>query len=189
MKKIIAIITLLFWLSNLSAQKTTSRTISVKSKEFVDFTKSKEYKSINFRTLGQSDRIELISTDKTKGEAIVITYLKKKITLIVTKHKLDYQMVLIKSTYEGKDKNSGKIEYCDGNQKPFFYQNIKNGKVTLTSKLIGSPLDYRRTYKECVDHAEEILKQDFLGDIALCCCAGVAQAIRIACAINSDCFD
>lgn len=82
-------------------------------------------------------------------------------------------MVLIKSTYERQGtKTQVKLNIVYGNQKPFFYQKVKNGKVILTSKLIGSPLDYRRTYKECVDHAEEILKQDFLADciVLLCWC-------------------
>jgi hypothetical protein len=188
MKKIFVIIVLMICSSQLFAQKISKIRLEEDSKEYIAFKNSKKFNSINFSKLEKPDKIDLVTTDKTKGSVILMTFSGQSIIIIVTQYKSDYELVLIKSRYSGKSKNSGKIEYCDGQQKTIFYQNYKKGKLTFTSEVIGYQ-PYIKTYKQCVESAENILKDDFLGDIALTTNPGVPLAIRICCAINPDCFD
>jgi hypothetical protein len=160
--------------------------ISKNSKEFNDFKKSKAFNSINFNRLDSSYNLDMASTEK--GSALVLTFTKSRARIFAVKSGAIYTILITKATYEGNDKSSGMIEYCDGALKPYFHQIIKNGKVVFTSGISGGN-EYMKTYKQCVDAAEDKLKEDFLGDIALMTNPCVGMGIRIACAINPDVFD
>ncbi len=189
MYKVILFLTL-FLISKFSfGQKAVITTISETSQEVIDFKNSQVFKNVDFKKFGTIKRYEKVITDKTKGEALKITSNNRLITMIVTKNQKDYDVIIIKSIYSGKKKNTGKLEYYNEKFSMFFFQNFENGEHIFTSPVFGTPTAKQKNYRECVEAAENELKNDFLGDIALETNPLVGIAIRVACAINPQCFD